>query len=117
MSVEPPGEADYADFAKLDIRVGTVRSARPNEKARKPAYVLEIDFGGEIGTRTSSAQIVEAYRIEEIVGRQVIAIVNFPVKKVADVRSQALVLGVVRDSGPTILLAPWSEVENGARVL
>lgn len=117
MSVDATGEADYADFAKLDIRVGTVRSARPNAKARKPAYVLEIDFGDAIGTRTSSAQIVEAYRIEEIVGRQVIAIVNFPAKKVADVRSQALVLGVVRDHGPTILLAPGREVENGARVL
>jgi tRNA-binding protein len=79
--------------------------------------VLEIDFGCEIGRKTTSAQIVEAYRVDEIIGRQVVAIVNFPAKKVADVWSQALVLGVVRGNGPTILLAPGSEVENGARVL
>lgn len=110
-------QASWADFEKLDIRVGTILSARLNEKARKPAYVLEIDFGPAIGVRTSSAQIVEAYGTEDLTGRQILAVVNFPPRKVADVRSEVLVLGVVQEGKPTILVTPERCVENGARLL
>lgn len=110
-------QISWPEFEKIDIRVGTVVSARPNEKARKPAYVLEIDFGPEIGVKTSSAQIVEAYKPEDLAGRQILAIVNFPPRKVADVRSEVLVLGVVQPGTPTILIAPDRRVENGARLL
>lgn len=110
-------EISWRDFEKLDIRAGTIRSARLNEKARKPAYVLEIDFGPGIGMKTSSAQIVEAYQAEALAGRQILAVVNFPPKTVAGVVSEVLVLGVVQHGAPTILIGPERPVENGARLL
>lgn len=101
---------------KLDIRVGTVLTATLNDKARKPAYVLEIDFG-ELGTKITSAQITENYTPESLIGRQVIAIVNFPEKMIASVRSQVLVLASVDSTMGTILLAVERTVPNGSRVL
>jgi len=100
--------ATFEDFQKLDIRVGRIVTAAPLEKARRPAYRLEIDFGPELGTKRSSAQITEEYRAEDLPGRLVLAVVNFPPKKIADFTSEVLVLGVYTDqgNGPVVLIAP-----------
>jgi tRNA-binding protein len=105
---------DYEEFISVDIRVGTIKSARLNETARKPAYVLEIDFG-DLGTRTSSAQITKLYSAQDLVGRQVICVVNFPPKVVAGVKSEVLLLGVDSYSG-VVLLSLDRQVANGQRV-
>jgi len=105
---------DYEEFISVDMRVGTIKSARTNEQARKPAYVLEIDFG-DLGTRMSSAQITKLYSPQELVGRQVICVVNFPPKQVAGVRSEVLILGVDSYSG-VVLLSVDRPVANGQRV-
>jgi tRNA-binding protein len=106
--------ASYADFERLDIRVGTITTAEHFPKAKKPAYRLTIDFGnGQI--RNSSAQITEQYTPERLVGKQVIAIVNFPPKQVANFISEVLVLGVLTTTG-VVLLTPDQPVENGTRI-
>jgi tRNA-binding protein len=105
---------DYEEFISVDMRVGTIRSARLNEAARKPAYVLEIDLG-DLGTRMSSAQITKLYSAQELVGRQVICVVNFPPKQVAGITSEVLVLGVDSFSG-VVLLSVDRPVANGQRV-
>lgn len=110
-------QIDISDFLQCDIRVGTIVSANPNDKARKPAYVLSIDFGSELGHKTSSAQIVEAHTAASLPGRQVLAVVNFPPKRVAGVRSEVLVLAVVERGGRTILVGPYVPVKNGSRLL
>ncbi len=107
----------FDDFTKIDIRAGTILSAEINAKAKKPAYVLKIDFGDPLGVKTTSAQITEGHRLSELINKQVLAVVNFPPKKVADITSEVLVLGVVQDSSPTILLTPSKPVQNGAAVL
>ncbi|MDJ1182758.1 tRNA-binding protein [Roseofilum casamattae] len=113
MDTEP--SISFDDFLKIEMRVGTVRSAKRNEKAKKPAYILEIDFG-QFGVKTSSAQITEAYQLDELIGSQVIAVTNFPPKRVAGVKSEVLVLAVVEEDGRAILLRPTQKVENGMRV-
>ena len=85
---------DFTDFLKVDIRVGRILTAEPNAKARTPAYVMSIDFGPEFGVKTSSAQLTVHYRAEELVGRQVIAVMNFEHKRVAGIKSEVLVLGL-----------------------
>jgi len=105
----------YPDFEKIDLRVGTILSTIPFEKARKPAYILEIDFG-ELGIKKSSAQITHQYSCEELIGKQVIAIVNFPPKQIANFFSECLVLGVVGREGEVVLLQPERKVENGSRI-
>lgn len=105
----------FEDFLKIDMRVGTVKSARWNEKAKKPAYILEVDFG-ELGVKKSSAQITEAYRAEELINSQVIAVLNFPTKRVAGVDSEVLILAAVEENGRAILLRPTQEVKNGLKV-
>jgi tRNA-binding protein len=105
---------DYEEFLSIDMRVGTIKSARLNQQARKPAYVLEIDLG-DLGTRTSSAQITKLYTERELVGRQVICVVNFPSKIVAGVKSEVLVLGVDSYSG-VVLLGLDRQVADGQRV-
>lgn len=115
--MEPPlTTIDFEDFLKVEIRAGTVLSAAVNPKAQRPAYVLTLDFG-PLGVKTSSAQITEHYAPEDLVGRQVVAVVNFPPKRVAGVTSEVLVLAVVSERDGTVLLAPTQPVENGARVL
>lgn len=111
--VEPEQPVD--GFFRYDLRVGTVLSAHPNEKARKPAYVLTIDFG-PLGTRTTSAQLTKHYAPTDLVGRQVVSVLNFPPRKVADVLSQVLVLGGCPASDDVVLLAPDTPLPNGTRI-
>jgi tRNA-binding protein len=107
---------DHEDFARVDIRVGTVLSAAPNPAARRPAYVLEIDFGPEIGRKTSSAQLTELYTPEQLKGRQVAAVVNFAAKRIAGVRSEVLVLGFPDADGRVVLVAVDRPVPDGGRL-
>lgn len=102
-------------FFRYELRVGTVIEAEPNPRARKPAYRLAIDFG-PIGIKTSSAQITERYQPADLIGRQVIAVVNFPPRQVASVMSQVLVLGAVDDHGAVVLLKPDATVANGTLI-
>ena len=107
---------DFDTFLKVDMRVGTIIDVQDNLKARKPAYILKIDFG-ELGIKTSSAQIVENYSKEQLLHQQVIAVVNFPPKLVAGVKSEVLVLAAVCDKNGTVLLQPNLSVDNGTRIL
>ena len=106
----------YDDFVRIDIRIGTVLSAAPNVGARKPAYVLEIDFGTELGVKRSSAQLTELYRPEDLVGSQVAAVVNFPPRRIADVLSEVLVLGFPDAEGRVVLVGVDRPVPNGGRL-
>lgn len=107
--------ATIEDFVKLDIRVGTVKEADIFEKAKKPAYRLKIDFGKELGIKKSSAQITERYSAEELIGKQVLAVVNFPPRQIADFMSEVLVLGTYSDGG-VVLITPDRPVENGDKL-
>lgn len=115
MSETPPIIA-YEDFLKVDIRVGTVVACSVNRRARKSSYRLEIDFGPQLGRRTSSAQLVANYRPEDLVGRQVAAVVNFPPRQIAEVRSEVLVLGFPDERGEVVLVGPDRPVPNGGRL-
>ncbi len=106
----------WKDFEKIDMRVGTILEASPFPKARKPAYKLVIDFGSELGTRQSSAQITTHYTPEELINRQVIAVVNFPPKQIADFMSECLVLGIYDEQNHVVLLSPSKNVLNGMKI-
>ena len=106
----------YDIFEKIDIRLGTVLSVRKNEKARKPSYVLKVDFGPEIGIKQSSAQITNYYKEEELVGKQVIGVCNFPTKNIAGVVSEVLILGAIEKDGKVVLLHPSQKAENGLEI-
>ena len=103
----------YNDFDKVDIRLGTVISVEKNEKARKPSLVLKVNFGPEIGIKQSSAQITHFYNKENLVGKQVIGVCNFPEKNIAGVISQVLILGSIDKDGKVILVHPSQKSENG----
>ena len=107
--------ATFDDFMKLDIRVGTILAAEEFEKAKKPAYQLKIDFGDEIGIKKSSAQITEVYKIEDLIGKQVLAVVNFPPRQIADFMSEVLVLGTYSKDG-VVLITPDRQVKNGDKL-
>ena len=109
-------EIDYEDFKKVQIHVGTVLSVKNNEKARQPSLVLEVDFGKEIGIKTSSAKITHYYNTDNLVGRQVIAVCNFPNKNIAGILSEVLILGAIEKDGNVVLLHPSKKVENGLEV-
>jgi tRNA-binding protein len=106
----------YQDFEKVDIRIGTVVSARLNDAARKPAYVLEVDLGPQIGVKKSSAQLTELYPVAQLVGRQVAALVNFPPKQIAKAVSEVLVLGFPDEQGRVVLIGVDRPVPNGGRL-
>lgn len=113
---ERPGEIAYDDFAKVEVRVGRILSAEPLEGARKPAYKLHIDFGPVVGVKQSSAQITAHYRAEELIGRQVLAVVNFPPRRIAGFKSEVLTLGLPDENGAVVLVAPTMDVPLGGRL-
>ena len=108
---------DWNDFLKVELRVGRVLSARTFAEARKPAYVLEVDFGEEIGVRKSSAQVTVHYRPEELVGRLVVAVLNFPNKQIGPLMSECLVTGFHDADGAVALCVPDRDVPLGTRLL
>ena len=115
---QEPVEAEigYPDFRKVDIRVGTIVAVDPFPEARRPAFKLTVDFGPAIGTRRSSAQVAKLYRPEELVGRQVAAVVNFPKKQIGPFMSEVLVLGFPDGDGEVVLIGPERNVPNGGRL-
>lgn len=109
-------EISWQEFEQVELRVGTIIRVEAFPEARKPAYKLEVDFGEEIGVRKSSAQITEHYTPEELLGRQVVGVVNFPVKQIGPMRSECLVTGFYRDDGSVILCVPDKAVANGSKL-
>ena len=106
----------YDDFARVDIRVGTILTAEPFPEARRPAYKLSIDFGPEIGVKRSSAQLTEHYRYDALVGRQVAAVVNFAPRQIGRFLSEVLVLGFPDPAGAVVLIGPDHPVPNGGKL-
>lgn len=109
-------EITWSDFEKVEILVGTITAVNDFPEARKPAFQLTIDFGNEIGIRKSSAQITKRYDKEQLLNRQIVAVVNFPKKQIGKFMSECLVLGAVGDEGDVVLLSPDFRVENGSRI-
>ena len=106
----------YDDFHKVEMHIGTITEASPFPKARKPAYILVIDFGTEIGFKKTSAQITDFYQVEDLVGQQIIAVTNFPPKQIGPIMSEVLVLAGLSDSGQATLVQPERACSNGTRI-
>ena len=106
----------YGDFERVDIRVGTIVDAQPFPEARKPAFKLSIDFGAEIGVKRSSAQLTVHYRADQLIGRQVCAVVNFPPRQIGPFMSEVLTLGMPDDDGSVVLVRPDFKVPNGGKL-
>ena len=109
-------EITYEDYNKVEIKVGTVISLKKNEKARKPSLIIEVDFGGNIGIKKSSAQITHYYNEQNLVGKQVIGVCNFPTKNIAGIVSEVLILGAIEKDGKVVLVHPTQKVENGLEI-
>jgi tRNA-binding protein len=109
-------QIQFDDFLKVDVRAGTILEATEFPEARKPAYKLRIDFGEEVGIKRSSVQITVHYRPDELIGRQVIGVVNFPSRQIGPFMSEVLTLGLADDQGDIVLLQPERQVPNGARM-
>lgn len=112
----PAADIGFDDFLKVDIRIGTIQSAEAFPEARKPAYKLTIDFGPGVGVRKSSAQITARYTLEDLAGKRVMAVVNFPPRQIGPVKSEVLVLGFADEAGGIVLGVPDAEVPNGTRL-
>ena len=106
----------YADFTKIEIRLGTIISAKLNNKLKNPSYVLKIDFGVEIGVKKSSAQLTKNYNIEQLLDKQIAAVINFPKKQIGDLISEVLVLGFPDNNNEPILIRPDKKISNGGRL-
>ncbi|MDC0498368.1 tRNA-binding protein [Alphaproteobacteria bacterium] len=106
----------YSDFTKIEIRLGTIISAELNNKLRKPSYVLKIDFGDEIGVKKSSAQLTKNYDIEQLLYKQIAAVINFPKKQIGDLTSEVLVLGFPDNNDEPILISPDKKLVNGGQL-
>ena len=106
----------YSDFAKIEIRLGTIISAELNNKLQNPSYVLKIDFGDEIGVKKSSAQLTKNYNIEQLLGKQIAAVLNFPKKQIGNLISEVLVLGFPDDNNEPILISPDKKLINGGQL-
>nr|WP_244555451.1 tRNA-binding protein [Bosea thiooxidans] len=115
-SAEPSAPIGFDDFLKVDIRVGTIVEAEPYPEARKPSIKLVIDFGGTIGRKKSSAQITRHYRPEDLPGRQVLAVVNFPPRQIGKFMSEVLTLGIPDAEGEVVLIGPGHTVPDGGRL-
>ena len=113
---DQPGDLSFADFLKVDVRVGTVVRAEPFPEARRPAFKLWVDFGPDLGVKKTSAQITRHYRLEDLPGRQVAAVVNFPPKQIGKFMSEILVLGFPDADGEVVMIAPDLPVPNGGRL-
>ena len=106
----------YSDFTKIEIRLGTIMSAELNNKLQNPSYVLKIDFGDEIGVKKSSAQLTKNYNIEQLLGKQIAAVLNFPKKQIGNLISEVLVLGFPDDNNEPILISPDKKLVNGGQL-
>ena len=109
-------QISYEQFDKIELRIGTVISVEKNEKARKPSLVVKVDFGKEIGVKQSSAQITNYYNEENLKGKQVIGVCNFPEKNIAGVKSEFLVLGAIEEDGKVVLVHPSQPTKNGLKI-
>ena len=109
-------EITYDDFKKIIIKIGTVLEVKKNDKARKPSLVVKVDFGPEIGVKQSSAQITHYYNSDNLIGKQVIGVCNFPKKNIAGIVSEVLILGAIERDGKVVLLHPSQKVENGLEI-
>ena len=106
----------YSDFAKIEIRLGTIISAELNNKLRKPSYVLKIDFGDEIGVKKSSAQLTRNYKVDQLLHKQIAAVINFPKKQIGDLISDVLVLGFPDDNNQPVLFSPDKKLVDGGQL-
>ena len=106
----------YSDFTKIEIRLGTIISAELNAKLRKPSFVLKIDFGHEIGIKKSSAQLTKNYNIDQLLNKQIAAVINFPKKQIGDLISEVLVLGFPDENNEPILISPDKKLVNGGQL-
>ena len=109
-------EITYEDYSKVEIKIGTVLGVKKNEKAKKPSLVVEVDFGEKTGIKKSSAQISHYYNEENLIGKQVIGVCNFPKKNIAGIVSEVLVLGAIEKDGKVVLVHPSQKVENGLEI-
>lgn len=107
---------NWNDFEQVELRIGTIIDVQDFPEARNPAYILQVDFGEEIGIRKSSAQITDLYEKQKLMGRQVVAVVNFPPKQIGPIKSECLVTGFYREDGAVVLAVPDQEVANGAKL-
>lgn len=109
-------ELSWSEFEKVEMRIGTITAVYDFPEARKPAYQLTVDFGSEIGIRKTSAQITKRYQKKDLLNRQIVAVINFPVKQIGKFMSECLIMGAVGDDGDVILIAPDFKIENGLRI-
>jgi len=109
-------EIEWSDFEKVELRIGTIVGANEFPEARRPAYILQIDFGADLGILKSSAQITENYSLTELIGKQVIAVVNFPAKQIGPIMSECLVTGFYKDDESVVLAVPDKALKNGSKL-